>query len=175
MKNYFSVRYLKKISALILIASITFSVIPANALEMQYLRQKDVQFGETSECMRVGKGQEGGVCLNMPKNHPDMMMTFFWDEGGVVSFLFYDYSGKLVWDSLDDAPWYDRRRYAVHDERPINTYFIGSNVEKVVVYCSSCSLICTDSYSASSSITYGRTCSYSAYSAGVSYTNVRRQ
>lgn len=174
-----------------LLFTVTFMMFVSYAyasVSPDYLPQVQTSFNQDSESeIKVGQDEYGGVCFVMPDGHKDMVITFYWEKGGVIDFYFYDYSGKLVWDSRDDAPFYNPKRYAVYSDQPVRTYEVGSNVHKIVAYCSHSDKVCTtsinigsgfsfgDDNNATGNSIFGRTCSESYYYASMKYGNVREK
>ena len=91
----------KRIVMIVVILILSLNIAYAD-VSPDYLPQVNVSMGEVSDKIIVGRGEDGGVTLVLPSGHKDMVITFTWIEGGVIDFLFYNQSGKIVWDSHDD-------------------------------------------------------------------------
>ena len=185
---------MKRLTFVLAVILLVSSLCTAFAISPDYLPQEYVSLGQSSEKLIVGNGEDGGITLVMPNGHNDMVITFSWKEGGVIDFLFYDYSGRIVWDSHDDPHWWESgKKYSVYDEKPIRTYEVGSNVSKIVVYCSQGGgQICTTTKKDTESggiglsnkqigvdythvIEKGETCTEIRYYASFTYSNVREK
>lgn len=183
----------KRIVMIVVILILSLNIAYAD-VSPDYLPQVNVSMGEVSDKIIVGRGEDGGVTLVLPSGHKDMVITFTWIEGGVIDFLFYNQSGKIVWDSHDDPHfWEDSKKYLVYDEKPMRTYEVGSNVAKIVVYCSKGGgQICTTTerdvqnggiglsnkqvgVDYTHTVEKGKTCTEIRYYASFSYSNVREK
>lgn len=183
----------KRIVMIVVILILSLNIAYAD-VSPDYLPQVNVSMGEVSDKIIVGRGEDGGVTLVLPSGHKDMVITFTWIEGGVIDFLFYNQSGKIVWDSHDDPHfWEDSKKYSVYDEKPMRTYEVGSNVAKIVVYCSKGGgQICTTTerdvqnggiglsnkqvgVDYTHTVEKGKTCTEIRYYASFSYSNVREK
>lgn len=132
------------ISVLVVLVS---SVCNAFAVSPDYLPHVQAKFGESVDDLKVGYGEDGGIVLQMPDGHDDMVITFYWNEGGIVDFKFYDYSGRVVWDSYKDAFisgfGISTHAYSLGRGQRVRTYEIGDNVKQILVYCSEEDQECT--------------------------------
>ena len=188
---------MKKLLALIsVLVVLVFSVCSAFAVSPDYLPHVQAEFGESVDDLKVGYGEDGGIVLQMPDGHDDMVITFYWNEGGIVDYKFYDYSGRVVWDSYEDATYglfgKCSHAYSLGSGQCVRTYEIGDNVKQILVYCSEEDQVCTynsgfnagieggiegDEPSVKGVIGYssGKSCTEMYYYASFGYGNVRQK
>lgn len=185
---------MKKFYAFLIVAVLLVSLAcNACAISPNALPQIRVKMNESNEGLKVGQGEYGGITLVMPDNHKNMLMTFYWDAGGFVDFKFYNYNDELVWDSYSDALFFGAsvctHEYSLSSYQRVRNYEIGSNVAKIIVYCSDGDQVCTTqsewnaginagygekgiSAGLSLGYSYGKNCSEMYYYASLSYGNV---
>lgn len=178
----------KFVALLTVIMLLISSVCCAYAISLDALPQVSVSVGQDTKNLKVGYGEDGGVTLRMPSGHGRMSISFFLEEGGYTDFIFFDHNGNIVWDSYLDSCkgfGFGTHAYSLSYSNRVCTLEVGSNVSKILVYCSKGDRNCTteaaiepgisigENVGFGLSVSYGKSCSSTYYYASVDITSVR--